>query len=214
MRIPRSQHAALPWRISEVAPDFDLIDAWALPVSGRRSDLGALEDIFLRFDPSADGGSRLTAGLFALRWRLGRWFGWDEHANALPIPGCRETSLRERLPADLRGEASAPADGQRFRLVYRTATEWARELSNGTVHAVLHVGWIPQPDGSYRAQMGIYVKPRGWFGPLYMAMIRPFRHFIVYPALLRQIGRAWDTRAAHATAPGASSHPRTETKST
>ncbi len=204
MKIPRSQHEALPWRISEVAPDFDLIDAWALPVSGRRSDLAALEDIFLRFDPSADGGSRLAARLFALRWRLGRWFGWDDHTNALPIPGCRETSLRERLPADLRGEASAPADGQRFRLVYRTATEWARELSNATVHAVLHVGWIHQPDGSYRAQMGIYVKTRGWFGPMYMAVIRPFRHFIVYPALLRQIGRAWDTRAGHATLQGVS----------
>jgi hypothetical protein len=45
-----------------------------------------------------------------------------------------------------------------------------------------------------RAQLGVYVKPRGWFGPLYMAAIAPFRHYIVYPALMRQIGRAWDAR--------------------
>jgi len=193
MRIRRSQHQAGPWRISEIAPDFELIDAWALPVSGRLSDFGALEDVFLRLDPTADGGSRPAAMLFALRTRLGRWFGWDDHANALSIPGCRETSLRERLPADLRSAASA-SDGHRFRLVYRTATEWARERSNGTVHAVLHVGWVLQADGSYRGQLGVYVKPRGSFGRLYMAAIGPFRHLVIYPALMRQIGRAWDAR--------------------
>ena len=62
------------------------------------------------------------------------------------------------------------------------------------MHAVLHVGWVRQPDASYRAQLGLYVKPRGWFGPLYMGAIRPFRHHIVYPALMRQIGRAWEAR--------------------
>jgi hypothetical protein len=29
-----------------------------------------------------------------------------------------------------------------------------------------------------------------------MALIRPFRHLIVYPALMRQIGRAWQARPA------------------
>ena len=28
-----------------------------------------------------------------------------------------------------------------------------------------------------------------------MLLIEPFRHLIVYPALLRQVGRAWDARA-------------------
>ena len=42
--------------------------------------------------------------------------------------------------------------------------------------------------------MGIYVKPRGRLGALYMRLIGPFRHLIVYPALMRQIERAWDAR--------------------
>ncbi len=29
-----------------------------------------------------------------------------------------------------------------------------------------------------------------------MALIAPFRHYVVYPALMRQIGQAWDTRTA------------------
>ena len=33
--------------------------------------------------------------------------------------------------------------------------------------------------------------------PLYMALIGPFRHLIVYPALMRQIERAWDARPGH-----------------
>ena len=75
-----------------------------------------------------------------------------------------------------------------------TVHEWARELSNGTVHAVMHVGWVPQRDGSYGAQLGVYVKPRGRSGRAYMAAIGPFRRLIVYPALMRAIGRAWERR--------------------
>ena len=33
MRLSPEQHAAHPWRIAEIAPDFELIDAWALPVT-------------------------------------------------------------------------------------------------------------------------------------------------------------------------------------
>lgn len=198
MRLPPAHHAALPWRIAEIAPDFELIDAWALPVTARADELGELETLFSRIDPTGEGGSRASAWLFALRRRLGDWFGWDRDRHTLPIPGCRETSLRERLPAELRGAPSDPP-GSRFRLVYRTPTEWAREVSNNTVHAVLHVGWVPQPDGDYRAQLGVYVKPRGRFGPMYMAAIAPFRHHVVYPAMLRQIGHLWRTRKRYTT---------------
>ena len=41
------------------------------------------------------------------------------------------------------------------------------------------------------AQMGIYVKNRGRLGQLYMPAIAPFRHYIVYPALMRRLESAW-----------------------
>ena len=39
--------------------------------------------------------------------------------------------------------------------------------------------------------MAVYVKPNGLLGTAYMAAIRPFRHLIVYPPMLAQIGRQW-----------------------
>src|SRR6202012_6033668 len=51
-------------------------------------------------------------------------------------------------------------------------------------------------DGTYQAQMAVYVKPRGRLGRAYMAFIKPFRYWIVYPALERELGSAWSRRRA------------------
>ena len=51
----------------------------------------------------------------------------------------------------------------------------------------LHFGWVEQGSGRYRAHLAIYVKPRGVLGETYMKVIEPFRHLVVYPALMRQI---------------------------
>ena len=45
----------------------------------------------------------------------------------------------------------------------------------------MHLGWADQGDGRYQAQMAVYVKPRGRFGSGYMALIKPFRYWIVVP---------------------------------
>ena len=39
--------------------------------------------------------------------------------------------------------------------------------------------------------MAVLVKPNGLLGHAYMAAIRPFRHVLVYPPMLRHIGREW-----------------------
>jgi hypothetical protein len=39
--------------------------------------------------------------------------------------------------------------------------------------------------------MAVLVKPNGWLGKAYMAAIKPFRYALVYPMLLRSIGRQW-----------------------
>jgi hypothetical protein len=38
------------------------------------------------------------------------------------------------------------------------------------------------------------VKPVSALTPLYMAIIEPFRRFIVYPSILRRIRDAWELR--------------------
>jgi hypothetical protein len=193
MRLSNSEHEAHAWRIGEVAPDFRLEDVWALPAQGSAGDFARLLEVMASLDP-AHAESRVTRALFSIRYRVGGWLGWDDTPQPLAIPEDAETTLRARLPADLRDTtAGLELRASDFTPLYRTDVEWAAEISNRTVHAVMHLAWAEQGDGHYRGQMGIYVKPRGWFGEAYMAAIAPFRHRIVYPALMREIERAWNT---------------------
>lgn len=192
MRLPNAVHESRPWRIREIAPDFTLEDVWALPVHGGAGDFPALVEVMMSRDLAREA-SPVTRLLFEVRWLLGRWFGWDGGAER-PIPGRDEASLAERLPDDLRGTAAGLRLGSRFTPLYRTDTEFAAEISNQTVHAVMHLAWVDRGHGRYQGQMAVYVKPRGRLGEQYMAFIAPFRHWVVYPALLRQIERAWRAR--------------------
>jgi hypothetical protein len=196
MRLSNSEHESHAWRIREIAPDFRLEDAWALPAEGGARDFAALLEVMASLDP-ANAGSRVSRALFGIRYRVGEWLGWDEPPSALAIPHDTDATLSARLPADLRGSAAGlELHAKDFKPLYRTRDEWAAELSNRTVHAVMHLAWVKQDDGRYRGQMGVYVKPRGRLGAIYMAAIAPFRHLIVYPALMREIERAWSARRA------------------
>ncbi|MGI9084028.1 MAG: DUF2867 domain-containing protein [Aeromicrobium sp.] len=192
MKFSDDADEAHPWRIREIAPDFRLEDAWHLPAEGDAEDFGALVDLMTSLDPA--GASRPTRLLFAVRERLGTLLKLDEKQNELPIPGTDETSLAARLPDDLRGSASPASGSTPFVPLYRTGDEWAAELSNATVHGVIHLAWVPQGERRYRGQLGVYVKPRGRLGAAYMVVIKPLRHLIVYPALMRQIEREWRLR--------------------
>ncbi len=101
-------------------------------------------------------------------------------------------TLRDRLPAYLRDAPSGP-DFDLFTSPYLLEDEFAAEMANRTVHAVMHLGWVPEGAVGYRGQMAVLVKPNGLLGTVYMAAIKPFRYMIVYPALMRQIERAWRT---------------------
>lgn len=198
MRIPNREHEGRGWRIREIVPEFRLEDVWALPVRGDADDFAALLDVMASIDPANDA-SAPTRLLFRVRACLGRWFGWDDETDQRAIPGDHDGSLIDRLPDDLRNTtADLDFSAIPFTPLYRTDTEFAAELSNQTVHGVLHLAWAEQDDGRHHGRLAVYVKPRGRVGEAYMALITPFRHFIVYPALLRQIERDWATRTARA----------------
>jgi hypothetical protein len=202
MRVPNAAHESGPWRIREIAPDFTLEDVWALPAYGGADDFQELLEVMASSLDLTKGKSPAAGALMRVRLLLGRWFGWDESAGDLPIPGTDETSLTARLPADLRGTAAQlPLGALPFAPVYRTSTEAAAELSNQTVHGVVHLAWADQGEGRYQGQMAVYVKPRGLRGQAYMAFIKPFRYAIVYPALMRQVERAWNARSRQQSAP-------------
>lgn len=188
MVLPETAHTFRPWRIHELTPDFRLEDVWALPTPGGRDDFPRLVQQFASADPS-QSLPRAARALWALRWKVGQLFGWDDEDDGL---GSRVATLRDRLPADLRDAPRGPdSDSLPFTSVYLLEDEWAAEIANRTMHGVMHVGWVADGDGGYRGQMAVLVKPNGRVGSAYMAAIRPFRHLIVYPSLMRLIERRW-----------------------
>ena len=164
---------------------------WALPAEGRRDELPRLVQAFAAGDPG--GGSRGAArALWSIRREARHPAGLDDPEGGLDG---RVASLRERLPEDLRRAPAGPDLGSLgFRSLYLTEDEWAAEIANRTVHGVLHLGWVAGDDGRHRGQLAILVKPNGSLGRAYMAAIGPFRHLIVYPAMMRRIERFWNRR--------------------
>jgi hypothetical protein len=191
MRLPDAAHTGRPWRIHELTPDFRLEDVWALPTPGGPDDFPRLVRQLASGDPS-HRGSRAVRVLFAIRWRIGALLGWDRPDAGL---GSRVPTLRDRLPADLRDAGAGPDAGALpFTPLYMTGDEWAAEIANRTMHGVMHIGWVPDGAGGHRGQMAVLVRPNGRLGNAYMAAIAPFRHRIVYPSIVREIGRAWQAR--------------------
>jgi hypothetical protein len=124
---------------------------------------------------------------------IGRKTGWDDAPNSRPIPGRAEHRIADRLDATDRARNRFAADERsplpvaKVRPVYRFDDEVLYEVSNETVHALMHVSCAP--GGS--PELAVYIKSRGLFTRLYMAAIWPARYFIIYPMLVADVERRW-----------------------
>jgi hypothetical protein len=190
MRLPDSEHAAQPWRIHEIAGDFRLEDVWALPTPGKHGDFPLLVEGFASADPTQES-TGIAHALWVIRWKLGEIFGWDDDSDGV---GKRVPTLRERLPDDLRNSPKPEFETLPFESLYLTDNEWAAEGANKTMHGVLHLGWVEDGEGGWRGQMAVLVEPNGRLGDAYMLAIKPFRHLIVYPTLMRRLEKEWRRR--------------------
>ncbi|WP_309128449.1 DUF2867 domain-containing protein [Microbacterium sp.] len=213
MRLPAAEHLTRDWHIHRIVPDFVVEDVWALPVGGRAQDFGCLVDLMTSHDAEDEHGriDFLDSAAARLLWRLrdllGRLLGLGaitDNAGVherYSVPGTdRQLTLAERVDEELR----ATADGIRFSSVpmnalYLLHDEFAAEISNATMHGVMHLSWVSLGEDVYEGRMAVLVKPRGPLGRAYMAAIRPFRHFIVYPALLRYLEKSWPIHARTAS---------------
>jgi hypothetical protein len=194
-KLPKGVHAARQWRIGEIVGDFRLEDVWALPTPGGPDDFPLLVELMGSFDPGGSS-SRAARALWAIRWKLGELLGWDD-------PDPSQPTLRDRLPQDVRAadKGPPPADAHPFSHVYLLDDEWALEIANRTMHGVLHAGWVADGDGGYRGEMAVWVRPNGRLGEAYMLAIRPFRHLVVYPPMLRDLARRWQRLTPQAPTP-------------
>ena len=125
--------------------------------------------------------------LFGLRFFLGRLLRLDA-----PRPAHSSTSYPSRLTDDdrARSRVTPGTPFGPFRTMYVFDHEAVYEARNATVHAFLAMALRPHPTG-YTLYWGIYVKPVGPITACYMALIDPFRRFIIYPAMIRQTKAAW-----------------------
>jgi hypothetical protein len=121
-------------------------------------------------------------------------FGWDDERHDAPA-----ASYRHRLTDEDRAGSEVPPGTREgpFRVLYVFRDEALSEIRNATVHAFLALALTPRP-GGYVLYLAVYVKPVSRLTPLYMALIDPFRRFIVYPELGRRAQRGW--LRAYATA--------------
>ncbi len=192
MRIPTTEFTRRPWRIHEIAPDFDVEDVWQVPVTLTPETFPMAVATLTEGNPS-ESPSLAYRFLFAVRWGIGRLFGWDRAGRGTDG---RVESLAGRLPADLRSQPGPPAGrSSPFTPLFLTENEYAAELANATCHALLHLG-LTQEDSAYTAQMTVLVRPSGILGRFYMALIKPFRYTVIYPQLMRMFAQRWSKLAA------------------
>jgi hypothetical protein len=189
MRLDPTEHRAHPWEVHDLAGDFDLLDVWRFPLVGGAGELPRFLALMTQMEGSIASSSAPTRALFALRKGIGRVLGWDRERVPLSIPGCSERSVRARLREGV--DVTAPRSDGAFHPVYLRDREALLEISNGTVHALMHLGWVEQEPGRFFPEMAVYVKHRGALGRIYMALIAPFRHALVYPSLMKSAARRW-----------------------
>jgi hypothetical protein len=187
MRVKPADFQKLNLRCHALLSDVPLHDVWAIPLHGGGPSRSIRDARAILFGDRRPSSNFAVRGLFALRWALGRAFGWDDERHDSP-----GMSYVYRLAeADRSQSQVAPGTREgRFRVLYVVGDEALSELRNATVHAFLALALTPSPAG-YTLYLAVYVKPVSRFSTLYMALIDPFRRLVVYPALGRHAQQRW-----------------------
>lgn len=187
VRLDPATHQQHPWRVHTLAPDFQLIDLWQLALGSPRT----IDEVTERFW-SVFRQLGTESWLARTRLRIGRAMKWDDNDFTLPIPGCTELAIGDRLSPEDRArsraavDAPSPLESPVVRTVYVFDNEALYEASNDTIHLMLHVAVI-----GASATLAVYIKSRGMFSRVYMAAIKPARHFVIYPAFTRRFEASW-----------------------
>ena len=183
MRVSPGEYLTLRLRAHDLLHDVPLYDVSIVDLPGGGAgrsvaDIRALE--------SAAAPSPIANALYGVRHVLGRVFDWDR------APMRPEESLLSRLSErDRRDSEITPGtrDGP-FVLLYQFPGEALSETRNATVHGYVCTALASTASG-YRLYLAVYVRPVSRLSRPYLIAIEPFRRFILYPAMLRRIRRAW-----------------------
>ncbi|MGK3998620.1 DUF2867 domain-containing protein [Sorangium sp. So ce1024] len=200
MRISPQQFTELDLEVHEILRGVPLNDVSVLDLPGGGA-ARTIEDVRALMHPPESGSSSAPVrALFWIRGVLGRLFGWDPAEE-----GLHAESYVHKLPPEVASRSSVPPGTREgpFRVLYVLPREAVSEIRNATVHAFSCMAIRPTAEGQ-RLYWAVYVKPVSRWTSVYMALIEPFRRFIVYPSILRQLRGAW--QAAYAEPGAASEH--------
>jgi hypothetical protein len=187
MRATATDFQKLNLRCHALLSDVPLHDVWAIPLQGGGAGRSIKDARAIVFGDRRPPTNLAVRGLFALRFALGRAFGWDDERHDR-----LDGSYIHRLAEADRSQSQVPPGTREgaFRVLYVFGNEALSEVRNATVHAFLALALTPRI-GGYTLYLAVYVKPVGRFTTLYMALIDPFRRLVVYPALGRHAQRCW-----------------------
>jgi hypothetical protein len=190
-QISPTEFYALPLRVHTLLADVPLHDVWAVDLPTYRDGFTFSEFLGRASHDGIDRLPPVARALIRLRLFLGRIFRLEaEPKDALAA------SFGSRLtPEDRARSLVVPGTPEGlFRVVYRFENEQLLEIQNRTVHAAALSALAERAD-SYRFYFAVYVCQRTWITPFYMALIDPFRKWIIYPAMLKTIRATWDRTA-------------------
>ena len=196
MRVTTAEFRRVNLRCHTFLGDVPLHDVWAIPLEGGGPGRTIRDAHAILFGRERSPSTLPVRGLFRLRWALGRVLGWDDEQHDPPglsyVPRLQEADrARSEVPP---GTREGP-----FRVLYVFANEALSELRNATVHGFMALALIPRAE-DYTLYMAVYVRPVSRLTSVYMALIDPFRRFIVYPAFCRGAQRSWARVYAQARA--------------
>ncbi|SHN13506.1 DUF2867 domain-containing protein [Flavobacterium xinjiangense] len=195
IKIDKHSHLTQFFKVHTLLSDFELEDVWQVPVilTSNHSLHIFVEHFNISLNKIMDKG--VAGFLFQLRLWLGKFLNLDDKNQLVRelTPG----SIRHRYAheeglsfEDLPALSNGSPD---FKPVYTLKNEYLSEIDNKTVHAALHFSRVPIGEAIWGVHMAVYVKPKGSFGKIYMLLIKPFRLWIVYPALMKIIKNEWES---------------------
>src|SRR5713226_2067760 len=188
-QIAPQEFLARPLRVHTLLSDVAMHDVWVVDLPFVRGRATLQE--FHRRVKDRNFAKRISwpaRALFGLRFFLGRIFGWDQEPA-----GGKAKYFAERLTREDRERSTVPAGTPEkfFRMVYSFENETLLEVINRTAHAAL-LSALDETRQGYRFYFAVYVRELSWVTRAYMALIDPFRRWLVYPAILKQVERNWE----------------------
>jgi hypothetical protein len=186
-RLSPEEFQATDFRVNSFLADVELHDVWVFHLRGGPEDLTLRDAQEIIASQSPYEANTAVALLVGVRMSLGGLLGWDDEEYF-----DTSSSYTNRLTVDDRWRTlEVPGSGgDMFKIVYTFENELLAEMMNRTAHAFFCMAMEPAGNG-YTMYWAIYVRETSALTPFYMALIDPFRRYLVYPSIVRNVERAW-----------------------